>query len=369
MPKKPLRSNVLLRLFSVNYEGGDIWKKPNRKPQLRLPLCIMRLVEKLKFFGENNMHLCISIFLAVIWLLILPVCPRAEVVGHFLTVEGPVDLLKQGKTPALAAKVKDGVEPGDVVRTKSQGRAQVKFVDDSVLTIAPASRVAIETYMYDAAKGARKAVLQVFRGMVQTLVTRILKTQEPDFIVKTHTAVIGVRGTKWYTLLGPNATDVYNEEGRLCIHNLLAEIGGEVCLNAMEFSRVMASLAPTAAVPFQKEDLAPLEKMLKTGNGSPPPPPGALGGPQPLAFLDQVRLFDLKTGASDHFSINRQTILSRDFLLSRDRDIPRRPGFFDIPGPGTTPGFSRPGIGVGDRPGLLTPGSGGYHTTPGGTGS
>jgi hypothetical protein len=318
------------------------------------------------------MHLCISCLLAVVWLLALPVWAQAEVVGRFVTVEGPVDLLKQGKMPALPAKVQDGVEPGDVVRTKSQGRAQVKFVDDSVLTIAPGSRVAVEAYMYDEAKGARKAVLQLFRGMVQTVVTRILKTQEADFILKTHTAVIGVRGTKWYTLLGPNATDVYNEEGKVCIHNLLAEIGGEVCLNPMEFSRVMADLAPTAPAPFKKEDLAPLEKILHTGGASPPPPTGVLGISPPLAFLDQLRITDTKLGTGDRLSIDRQTILSRDFLLERvdrDRDRPQRPGFINPPGLGTSPGFNRPGGGGGNRPGSPVSGPGGHITTPGGTGS
>ena len=322
------------------------------------------------------MHLCISCLLAVAWLLALPVWAQAEVVGRFVTVEGPVDLLKQGKVPASPAKVEDAVEPGDVVRTKSQGRAQVKFVDDSVLTIAPGSRVAIEAYMFDAAKGVRKAVLQVFRGMVQTVVTRILKTQEPDFIMKTHTAVIGVRGTKWYTLLGPNATDVYNEEGKVCVHNLLAEIGAEVCLNPMEFSRVIADLSPTAPAPFRKEDLAPLEKMLRTGDASPPPPPGALGGPAPLAFLDQLRLSDIKLGTGDRLSFDRQSVLSRDFLLERvdrERDRPQRPGFINLPSPGTSPGFSRPHgggiLGGNNRPGSPISGPGGYVTTPGGTGS
>jgi hypothetical protein len=276
------------------------------------------------------MQFLVTIFLAIVWSLALPLCSQAEVVGHFQKVEGPVDLLKQGQLPALAPKAQDGVEPGDVIRTKSEGRTQVKFVDDTVLTIAPGSRVAIETYMYDASKGARKAVLQVFRGMVQTAVTKVLKTQEPDFIMKTHTAVLGVRGTKWYALLGPNATDVYNEEGRLCINNLFAEVAGEVCLNAMEFSRIITSLAPTAAMPFQKQDLAPLERMLNTGISGPTPPPGAMGGPLPLAFLDNFNLFDLRSGVADTFlSINRQPIITRDFLLRRDRDLFQRPGFFD----------------------------------------
>lgn len=239
------------------------------------------------------MPIFLSILLAIVWSLALPVCSQAEVVGHFQKVEGPVDLLKQGQLPVQAPKAQDGVEPGDVIRTKSQGRAQVKFVDDSVLTIAPGSRVAIESYMYDASKGSRKAVLQVFRGMVLTVVTKILKAQEPDFVVKTHTAVLGVRGTKTYTLLGPNATDFYNELGRVSVRNIFPEIPGEVFLNPMEYSRTMTNFTPTAAMPFQRQDLAPLERMLVTGEGL-SMTPGAGGGPTPFSLLDRPGLPSLQ---------------------------------------------------------------------------
>ena len=145
-------------------------------------------------------HIVLATILAVLWNLASPHLCRAAVVGHFLKVEGDVFLLKKGQLPAVSPKVKDGVEPGDVIQTKNPGRAQVIFMDDSLLTIAPGSKVAIETYMYDAAKGSRNAVLQVFQGLVDTVVSKAVKAQEkPNFIMKTNTAVMGVRGTRWYT--------------------------------------------------------------------------------------------------------------------------------------------------------------------------
>ncbi len=134
-------------------------------------------------------------------------------VGHFTEVEGRVDLLRGGKPPTIEVKVQDGVEKGDVVRTKSLSRAQIKFVDDTTLTISPESRVAIEEYLYDNKTGRRQAVLQIFRGIVLTLVSKIIKTEEPNFVIKTHTTVMGVRGTKTYTVLNPISTDIYNERG------------------------------------------------------------------------------------------------------------------------------------------------------------
>lgn len=288
------------------------------------------------------MQTILSALLVLVLSLALSSGVRAEVVGQFLLVEGPVDLMKQDKLPAVVPKVNDGVAPGDVIRTKSQGRAQVKFVDDSVLTIAPGSRVAIETYMYDASKGTRKAVLQVFRGMVQAAVSKIIKTQEPDFIMKTHTAVLGVRGTKWFALLGPNNTDVYNESGRLGVRNLYSEIPGEVFLNAMEFSRVMAQMSPTVSVPFQQQDLLFLQRLLHNGLGG-SPPPGSSGGAPPFAFLNQLGFYGPKNPVADPDSpFYRPPQLPPPPHQSLDTG---RPGTISPPSgpPSITPGPTGPG--------------------------
>ena len=157
----------------------------------------------------------------VMWLILglalaaAPAAALAAPVGQFLQAEGEVDLSKAGKAPAVAVKPNDPVEVGDVVRTKSNGRAQIRFVDDSVLTIAPDSRVAVEEYLFDPAKGDRKATLEVFRGLVHTTVNKVDPNKPPDFFLKTHTAVMGVRGTRWFTKLLPTVTEVYTEGSRL----------------------------------------------------------------------------------------------------------------------------------------------------------
>ena len=63
-----------------------------------------------------------------LWALVALVClsllitaaAQAAAVGRFTQVQGQVDVLHHGKIPAVAAKLSDGVEPGDVIRTKAQ---------------------------------------------------------------------------------------------------------------------------------------------------------------------------------------------------------------------------------------------------------
>lgn len=218
-----------------------------------------------RLFIKGKIKMSSFIYVFLVLLLALPSGAQAAAVGRFTQVTGAVDLLKQGKLPAVPVKVNDGVEAGDVIRTKSKAKAQITFMDDTTLTISPGSRVAVEAYMYDAAKKQRHGVVQVFYGMVQTAVSRILQTDKPDIFMKTHTAIMGVRGTKWYTVLLPNATDIYNETGKLCASNIFKEVVGEVCLKGKEFTRVSFNLPPTVPSVATREDFLLLQRQLSVG--------------------------------------------------------------------------------------------------------
>jgi FecR protein len=193
--------------------------------------------------------------------LVIPLTAHSSVVGRFTLIKGQVDVLKGGKLPAIAAKVEDGVEPGDVIRTKRGTKAQLSMVDASVITLAPESRLAIADYQYNPDRGERRAVLRLFRGLVHTVVNRIIKTEEPDFIMETHTATIGVRGTNWYTLLGPNSTLTALTYGTLFVKPTVSGAQG-MLLHSMQFIQAPTPFLPQALTP---EILRMLERLMDTG--------------------------------------------------------------------------------------------------------
>lgn len=158
----------------------------------------------------------------------LAVPAAAETVGRLTQVEGRVDLLRAGKLPAVAAKLEDKVEAGDVIRTKSLSKAQITFIDNTVVTVSPESRIAIEEYMFDQSKGKRNAVLQLFQGMAMTVVSKIFKVDNPDFILKTQTAVMGVRGTEVGIRLGPNDSTFLNFQGLTRVASIFPEVSGDL---------------------------------------------------------------------------------------------------------------------------------------------
>jgi hypothetical protein len=234
-----------------------------------------------------------------LWLsLMIAVGAQAAVVGRFTAVEGPVDILKQGKIPATAARVNDAVEPGDVIRTKTKAKAQLKFVDDSQVTLAPESRMAVADYVYNADKGERRAVLRFFKGVMHTVVTRLIKLQEPDFLMQTHTAVLGVRGTETYTVLLPSATGVYLIDGLLEVSSNNPQIQGGQLLRSMEFSTIPLGQPPTIPRPISPAMQEMLKDLMNTGLkataflgvGAAPSGPGVLQLPAVLGFTGQERL-------------------------------------------------------------------------------
>jgi hypothetical protein len=211
---------------------------------------------------------------------------QADVVGRLTQVEGRVDILKGGQLPATPVKADDGVQIGDVLRTKSLSKALITFIDNSTLAIAPESRVGIEAYMFDPVQNRRNAVIDLFQGLAHVVVNKVLKAEEPDFVVKTPTAVMGVRGTDFGVRIRPNGSDVLNFEGVLQVGNIFPEVsqllrrafkvaysfgpgtGGPhhwVFLKNMQGTSVGRGLPPTLPFSITSEDQKQFKNQLSYG--------------------------------------------------------------------------------------------------------
>lgn len=195
-------------------------------------------------------------------ILIAPEGFAAQEVGGVSEVLGRVDILREGKLPALPAEVGGKIYQGDIIRTKSESKVKLHFADDSILSIAPNSRVAINEYLYAPDQNQRRAGIKIFYGLVHTLVTKIFKKEAPDFVVETQTAVIGVRGTDYYTVVAPDASDIYNNTGITEVTNIFPEIVGKARLEGKAYTRVATNLPPTLPLPLTQDDLRWLEGQM-----------------------------------------------------------------------------------------------------------
>jgi len=217
----------------------------------------------------------VSAWVALALIMMVAAVAAAGVVGHLTQVEGRVELLKGGNLPAIPLKADDTVEPGDVIRTKSLSKAQITFIDNSILTLSQDARLAIEEFTYDPNQGKRHAVLEMFQGLALAVVNKIIKIEEPDFVIKTQTAIMGVRGTEFGIRIQPNSSSILNFTGRTQVGNIFPEVsrlflkafkvafswnsgsGQWVLLGDMQGTTVARNLPPT--MPFH---LTPQDRIL-----------------------------------------------------------------------------------------------------------
>ena len=219
--------------------------------------------------------------LVLAWGSILPAAAQAAVVGRLTEVQGRVDLLKGGKLPATPVQLGTQLETGDVLRSKSLSKAQITLIDDSVITMSPQSRLAIDEFVYNASQKKRQAVIEIFQGLAHVLVNKLFKVGEPDFVVKTHTAVTGVRGTDFGIRLQANSTTILNFSGVTQVANIFPEVGGlerkirhvafsfgppgspnSVILHNMQGTSVAFGLPPTLPFAVTGEDMKMFMKQL-----------------------------------------------------------------------------------------------------------
>jgi hypothetical protein len=139
----------------------------------------------------NRMAAMVAVIALVVWCGAMAPSAPAEEVGQFDQVINQVDHRKQGQDQPQRAKVPDSVAHPDMVRTQEQSRAKLGFVDDTKMTVGPKTEMTIEEYMYDAKKGQRRAVTQVYKGVVETVAPHVIPGDQ--FTTRTPTATAGIR--------------------------------------------------------------------------------------------------------------------------------------------------------------------------------
>jgi hypothetical protein len=144
-------------------------------------------------------------------------------VGKVTLVQGRVDVLKTGRNVAVPVSLGAAVDPGDVYRAKSNGRAEITFTNKNLMRIAPGTRIEITRYSVEGDKSS--TVARLYRGRVQAIgaddfIKRAASFAEGNrFEVHTPNAVAGIRGTNMVVFFEKGATGVIFLSGRGYLYN------------------------------------------------------------------------------------------------------------------------------------------------------
>ncbi len=221
------------------------------------------------------------ICLALLWPLfglgaVAPVVAE-EVLAELKSVNGQVDILRQGSLPAIPAKTGNPLHIGDVVRTKSNGYAELRYRDGSLLKMAPGSRLDIGEYRSGKTKKQAHAMLS--RGKVEVTVDPVAFKAAPklkgldQFELHTPNCVTGVKGTFWFTSYFRGVTNVLLRIGTVTSYNP-ARPTILVTLQPNTITTITGRFAPTPPRPALDREIRGLQVGLT-------PPSGDQGGQVP----------------------------------------------------------------------------------------
>jgi len=202
--------------------------------------------------------------------------PKTQHAGTVLTVVPDVVVQRQGEGVETALTRDDGIDTGDIVTTKQNGRLRMVLSDGSLLTIGTGSTLKIAWYQ----PRPRQTQIELTSGHMRA---RVVKLSQPgsSWTVQTPTAEAAVAGTDFIVEAQPNATTVFCVEGLTSVRNIDPAIPGQVILYAGQFTTVARGAAPSGS---QLADNLVLQSQIDQTLVGPPEP----GGPGAAIPTTQV---------------------------------------------------------------------------------
>ena len=113
--------------------------------------------------------------------------------GRILAVAGDVTALRGAQEIKLALGAP--VENGDTLKVGEGSTAQIRFVDESVVSLRANSLFKIENYSFAKDPENDKSIFGLIKGGMRTITGLIGKQNKKNYAITGATATIGIRGT------------------------------------------------------------------------------------------------------------------------------------------------------------------------------
>ena len=128
-------------------------------------------------------------------------------IGNATAAKNRVEGIVGGRAETISTGT--GVYSNEVVRTAPNGAADLKFVDDTNLSIGPTSEIVLDKFVYDPTGSSGAVVIQATRGAFRFVTG---KQDKKAYQIKTPYGTIGVRGTVLDIVLIPCIPGVRKED-------------------------------------------------------------------------------------------------------------------------------------------------------------
>ena len=145
---------------------------------------------------------CSAVLLAAVLSLLTSVA-RADnaQVAQIKTVSGQAEIVRNGSHSA--AKIGDPVFEKDTIETGADGSIGITFIDNTVMSSGPNSEIVLEDYKFNSSNFKGSMTTNVNRGTISMISGDIARSTPGAMKVKTPTAILAVRGTRFVIEVKP----------------------------------------------------------------------------------------------------------------------------------------------------------------------
>lgn len=154
-------------------------------------------------------------------LMLCGVSAWAAPVGEIAMLKGNASIVRGDQN--ISAKVQMPIMEQDLINTHENGKLQLIFIDNTVITLGENTSFSIADYLYDERNS--RAEFAVGSGTFKVITGSIGKLAPKSFLLKTKTSLIGIRGTIFTGDVGVN-----NAEGS---GDLLACLKGSISVQSL----------------------------------------------------------------------------------------------------------------------------------------
>ena len=189
---------------------------------------------------------------------ILSVSVYAEI-GNVTSQTKAARITRQGDK--ILTEVNTPVEMRDLIETL-KGRTNIKFVDDTKVSVTEYSKLLIDEFVYNPEKKTGKLSLKAALGTIRYSSGKIAKNSRQNVKIKSPTASVSVRGTDFTMNVQEDGASSFlllpstDETGNSYVGSIdVSTLGGTVTLNkAYEATTVTSAIAAPTPPQVIKQD-------------------------------------------------------------------------------------------------------------------
>lgn len=271
---------------------------------------------------------------------ISPAYAANNMYGLFMVVKGDIKVTNL-KNQTAPVKVGSKILPGETVVSGADSRAKIVMADRNVFNISPSTKFVISSYENDPKAGTKNVELSLLDGKVRSNVEQKYDGEKSKFLIKTPTAVAGVRGTQFLVSFdaATKLTQVVTLKGSVEFSTLSASGQASKAVTVKKGETTTAgseTQAPEAPKAMPKEELKQIDTESSAQTGGKVQEPVPVAGETPPTKTDKNLKSDrVREGAGDGLPKPPPSMIDKGDIGS---GVTKGP-LLDVPTAGPGPGL------------------------------